>query len=243
IPTGAQAAVVTRVIDGDTIDVTLDGRSVRVRYIGINTPETHHPDESVQHFGDEATAANRALLRGGRVWLLTDAEAKDRYNRLLAYVFVPPHLFVNAWLVEAGYAHRYTFPPNVRYADLFGRLEASARGAQRGLWAHPDPGPPLTPEEAARHSGEYRTVVGRVQRVVTLESGLIMVDFTRSPGFTLVIEPDDAGRFGDAPGRVWRGERLAVSGWLYLYRGQPEIRAADPTQVVVLAGDEIHPSR
>lgn len=126
---------VERVIDGDTIIVRLDGRRERVRYIGINTPETHHPHMAVQPYGPEATEANRGLVAGGDVVLELDAEPRDKYGRLLAYVYLPDGTFVNAVLVEEGYAQVMTVPPNVRHADEFRRLEREARAADRGLWS------------------------------------------------------------------------------------------------------------
>jgi micrococcal nuclease len=128
-------AEVERVVDGDTIVVRLDGRSERVRYIGIDTPETHHPDKPVQRFGPEATEANRRLVEGRTVLLELDVEPRDKYGRLLAYVYLEDGTFVNASLVEDGYARLMTIPPNLKHTDLFRRLLREAREAERGLWA------------------------------------------------------------------------------------------------------------
>ena len=121
---------VKRVIDGDTI-LLADGE--RVRYIGINTPETKHPTKPPERFGREAYLYNKDLVEGKSVRLEFDAEKKDRYGRLLAYVYVKD-TFVNAKLVEEGYAHVYTFAPNVRYRELFLRLQREARNNKKGLW-------------------------------------------------------------------------------------------------------------
>jgi micrococcal nuclease len=126
---------VERVIDGDTIRVTYDGRSEPVRYIGVNTPETRHARKGVERFGPEATEANRRLVEHRRVRLVFDVEPRDRYGRLLAYVFLLDGTFVNARLVESGHAQVMTVPPNVRYQDLFLRLEREARAGRHGLWA------------------------------------------------------------------------------------------------------------
>jgi micrococcal nuclease len=129
-------ARVVRVVDGDTIVVARDGgREERVRYIGVDTPETVKPRTPVQCFGKKASAFNHRLLNGRRVRLVTDAEARDRYGRLLAYVFrADDDLFVNAELVRGGYATPLTIAPNVRYAARFRALAAEARRAGRGLW-------------------------------------------------------------------------------------------------------------
>jgi micrococcal nuclease len=130
---GAVAAQVVRVVDGDTIIVRLQGRDYRVRYIGINTPESADPRREVQCFGREAAARNRELVEGKTVWLERDVSETDQYGRLLRYVFVEGRM-VNAELVREGYARAVTFPPDVRYAELFRALEREAREARRGLW-------------------------------------------------------------------------------------------------------------
>jgi micrococcal nuclease len=126
---------VTRVVDGDTIHVAVDGADETVRYIGIDTPESVKPGTPVQCFAEAASAANRRLVDGRRVVLTFDAERRDRYGRLLAYVRrAGDGLFVNEELVRDGYARTLTIPPNVRYASRFGVLAAQARDDGRGLW-------------------------------------------------------------------------------------------------------------
>jgi len=126
---------VVRVIDGDTIWICcIAGKREGVRYIGINTPETKHPTKGVEHFGKEASEANRKLVDGKTVRLEFDVQEQDRYGRLLAYVYLEEGTFVNAWLVENGYTAVMTVPPNVKHQDLFLRLQREAREARRGLW-------------------------------------------------------------------------------------------------------------
>ncbi len=121
---------VVKVIDGDTV-VLSDGRTVR--YIGIDTPEKGQP------FYEAAKNFNRKLVQGKAVELEFDIERYDRYGRLLAYVFVRDktgrRIFVNAEMVRNGFALTYTRPPNVKYADLFIRLQEDARKKRRGLWS------------------------------------------------------------------------------------------------------------
>ena len=132
----AQPARVARVVDGDTIVVARGGGEERVRYIGVDTPETVKPRTPVQCFGRKASAFNHRLLDGRSVRLVADAEQRDRYGRLLAYVYrADDGLFVNAELVRHGYATTLTIPPNVRYAERFRALAAEARRAGRGLWS------------------------------------------------------------------------------------------------------------
>jgi micrococcal nuclease len=127
---------VVRVVDGDTIRVALGGRVERVRYIGIDTPESVKPDTPVQCYAHRAAIENARLVARERVRLVLDVESRDRFGRLLAYVYRRRDgLFVNAALVRGGFAHTLTIPPNVRFAERFRGLAAQARRAGRGLWS------------------------------------------------------------------------------------------------------------
>jgi micrococcal nuclease len=126
-------AQVTRVIDGDTIEVRISGGEDEVRYIGIDTPETVKPGTPIQCFGPQASAVNHRLVEGRRGRLVFDRERRDVYGRLLAYVYVDGR-FVNAYLVRRGYARTLTIPPNVAHAALFDRLAGNAGREGRGLW-------------------------------------------------------------------------------------------------------------
>lgn len=135
-PTGpTQRARVIRVIDGDTIEVAINGRLYHVRYIGIDTPEVYF---GVERMGPEASAANKRLVDGRRVVLERDVSQTDRYGRLLRFVWLrraDGWLFVNAELLREGYAQITTYPPDVKYADtVFLRAERLARRHDRGLW-------------------------------------------------------------------------------------------------------------
>jgi micrococcal nuclease len=131
---GSARAEVLRVVDGDTIEVSLDGATEDVRYIGVDTPESAIPGEPVECFGKQASSFNERLVAGREVRLRFDRELRDRYGRLLAYVYVGPRL-VNAELVRHGHARTLTIPPNDSRAGLLARLERRAARAGRGLWA------------------------------------------------------------------------------------------------------------
>jgi micrococcal nuclease len=133
---GTRAGRVERVVDGDTVVVRMDGRDERVRYIGMDTPESVKPGTPVQCYAEAAATENRRLVAGREVRLVPDAEAHDRYGRLLAYVYREPDgLFVNAELVRRGYARLLTIPPNVAHAAELRHLARRARAAGRGLWS------------------------------------------------------------------------------------------------------------
>jgi micrococcal nuclease len=129
----AVRAQVVRVIDGDTIEVSLHGAEEDVRYIGVDTPETVKPGAPVGCYGPQSSARNHRLVEGRTVRLVFDRERRDVYGRLLAYVHVDG-LFLNAALVRGGYARTLTIPPNTAHASELRRLEARAGRDGRGLW-------------------------------------------------------------------------------------------------------------
>jgi len=133
----AVGARLARVIDGDTIVVRLDGRSERVRYIGIDTPETVKPGTPVQCYGPAAHELNARLLgaSGAALTLRFDRELRDRYGRLLAYVYrARDGLLLNARLVAEGAARTLEIRPNTALAGPLARLQQGAQAAGRGLW-------------------------------------------------------------------------------------------------------------
>lgn len=132
-PPQSATAYVTRVVDGDTIEVRLDGEEEDVRYIGVDTPETVKPDNPVECFGPQASSFNHHLVEHRRVRLVFGEERRDVYGRLLAYVYLDGR-FVNAELARRGLARTLTIPPNDRFAGHFKRLEIAAARAGRGLW-------------------------------------------------------------------------------------------------------------
>jgi micrococcal nuclease len=134
-PKGAVAAEVQRVVDGDTFVATVHGRRERVRIIGVDTPESVDPNRPDEPFGEEASNFAKHYLTGETVRMAGDAEPRDRYGRMLAYVWLADGTFWNALLAAEGYAQQLTIPPNVTYADLFRRLVGEARREDRGLWA------------------------------------------------------------------------------------------------------------
>ena len=121
---------VARVIDGDTIEL---GNGERVRYIGIDTPETVDPRKPVQCFGVEASKKNKELVEGKSVRLEKDITDRDKYNRLLRYVWIGD-TFVNLELVKQGFAQSYSYPPDIKYQDQFVGAQKEARETKTGLW-------------------------------------------------------------------------------------------------------------
>lgn len=140
----AVAAQVVRGVDGDTIraNVTLDGATKEepVRLIGVDTPETKHPTKGVECYGPEASKFTTGSLMGRTVWLEWDVERRDRYGRLLAYVWTeapddtPESGMFNARLLAEGYGRTLVVRPNDAHAPLFGALQQQAQRAGHGLW-------------------------------------------------------------------------------------------------------------
>lgn len=128
---------VANIVDGDTIIVDISGKDETVRLIGVDTPETVHPSKPVQCFGAEASARTKSWLSGRSVTLVTDPSQgeRDKYGRLLAYVWRDDGLFVNRSLVSEGFAFEYTYNLPYRYQTEFQAAEASAREGKKGLWA------------------------------------------------------------------------------------------------------------
>lgn len=130
----------TRHIDGDTVHVTLENpppglnRVEKIRMIGVDTPETVHPGRGVEYFGREASDFTKKALLGKVVYIALDWDTRDRYGRLLAYIYTPDGGCHNVELLKQGYAHAYTRFP-FQFLEEFRKLEREARDAKAGLWA------------------------------------------------------------------------------------------------------------
>lgn len=150
-PTGVtEVATLIRVVDGDTIRVSLDGEDTPVRYIGIDTPEPDDADPAQQALADAATAANAALLKGQDLILERDVSDTDRFGRLLRYVWIVGDgglTLVNLELVRQGLALASSYPPDTAYDDVFAEAQEAAQSRALGFWAAPPtavPPPPAT---------------------------------------------------------------------------------------------------
>lgn len=144
LPQQNSFAYVTKAIDGDTLRLST---GEHVRLIGIDTPESRYNNKlerdsarsrkdanTIISMGKEAASFTRKLVQGKKVRLEFDVQKRDKYKRLLAYVYLEDGTFVNAKIVEEGYAQTMTVPPNVKYSDLFLKLQREAREKRKGLW-------------------------------------------------------------------------------------------------------------
>lgn len=139
LPDNLHKAKVLRVVDGDTLQIQFEGQKERLRLIGVDTPETVAPNRPVGYYGEEASKYTKQALENKTIYLEFDVQQRDKYGRLLAYIWTEPdpvfEKCFNAHLVYEGYAQVMTVPPNVKYKDEFLILEQSAREHNRGLWA------------------------------------------------------------------------------------------------------------
>lgn len=125
---------VVRVVDGDTIVVNFNGKEEKVRFIGVDTPESVHPDKSKNtEEGVRASEYTKERLLNKNVKLEFDVQERDKYGRLLAYVYIEGNMY-NKELLEKGYAKVATYPPNVKYVDEFKELQKNARAEKMGIW-------------------------------------------------------------------------------------------------------------
>ena len=226
---------VIEVIDGDTIKLS-NGRLLR--YIGLDTPETRIKEKgqfiySPQPFSEEAKEYNRKLVQGKTVRIEFDIQNKDKYGRLLGYCFVGD-TFVNAKLIEEGYAVIYTYPPNVKYADLFASLQRGARQEKRGLWGSYEV---IDHAQAQHYLNQIRTVRGRVLGTYK-SSKCLFLNFGRNYriDFTVVIFANSLSAFynkGINPETFYEGKVVEVSGRIREYNG-PEIIVNSPHEIDIV---------
>jgi endonuclease YncB( thermonuclease family) len=198
---------ITRVIDGEAIEVRIGERLEIVRYIGIGTPEILHPSGGPDRYREAARAANARLVADTPVQLVFDMQVRDRTGRLLAYVYAGD-VFLNAELVGAGYAEVATSPPNVRHREAFMARQRDARQAKRGLWADPD----VARYHRPRPAGVYGDT--RLQIYFHLDDGgrnLLPAD-----PFVIFESPQQAAAAGYRPSMDYasyaRREKLILSG-------------------------------
>ncbi|PLT29007.1 thermonuclease family protein [Peribacillus deserti] len=155
-PVKGLRGMVVHIVDGDTIDVKLtNGKNERVRMTLVDTPETKHPRLGVQPFGQEASEFTSKNLIAREVTLEMDAEERDQYGRLLAYIWVGDKLY-NQILIDEGLARVAVYPPNTKYVDQFREAEKKARKAKKGIWSIED----YADEDGFNSEGENTSSTG-----------------------------------------------------------------------------------
>lgn len=232
------AAEVAYVKDGDTIVIKLNGGEQDVRLVDINTPEGPHNGAPAEPFADAARTRMRDLSLHHTVKLVPATKGRDKYNRLLADVYLPDGTWLNAEMVREGFAHVYTFADDAMHPAQLLALEQEARAAGRGIWGHPR----WRVKDAATccapaYIGIFQVVEGTVQstgqgqKVLYLNFG---PDYHTD--FTVVIEKKDLRNFkaaGIDPLAAYAGKKLRLHGFTDPIEGV-EMRVTHPAQVEVL---------
>ena len=226
---------VVEVIDGDT--VKLENGKI-LRYIGIDAPETRKKIKekwtyNPAPFAEEAKEYNKKLVEGKYIRVDFDVKKIDEYGRLLGYVFVD-NTFVNAKLLEEGLAVLYTRPPNVKYVDLFVKLQKKARQEEKGLWGNCKV---IDASSAYKFIGQIRTVRGRVLSTYRSQN-CIFLNFGKEwrKDFTVVIFKENWDYFkrkGIDPVVFYKNKMVEVTGRIREYNG-PEIIVNLPEEIIIL---------
>jgi endonuclease YncB( thermonuclease family) len=234
LPTAGIILTVKHVIDGDTV---IAATGEKVRYVGIDTAELASEERPAQFFAEEAKKANKEMVEGKTIRLELDVEKTDKHGRLLAYIFLKDGTFVNAKLIEKGYARAYFIPPNIKYYSQFKKLEKEAMKDRKGLWSDPDSTTPIPHSEAIRHIGKFRFVEGVVKNIRKTDKA-VHLNFGENPDddFTAVIFERDFQRFKEKGIDManYKGKTVTVYGKIKLYRG---------TEIVVSFPEDIKISR
>lgn len=233
---GKRLYLVQNVIDGDTI---LLANGEKVRYIGIDAPETmKKTGEKWQYdpeqFGDEAKEFNRVLVFRKKVSLEYDKEKRDRYGRLLAYVYTADGVMVNRALIEKGYVLMYTISPNNKHIEDFYATQEKAKAGGAGLWGISTV---INDGEAAKNFKKFRNVEGVVTDVKALKHKIIISFGQEGPGqFAALIYGDNLrffSRKGIDPVKEYKGKKVRVFGKIQDKNG-PKIYIDNPTQIWVV---------
>ncbi len=234
------APLVTRVIDGDTIEVDIDGTIYKVRYIGIDAPELDDEQPEFCALAQEATRYNRQLVEGKTIRLEKDISETDRYGRLLRYVYIGD-IFVNAELIRQGLAWAKPYPPDTKYQDILEKAEAEARKDEIGLWATSTLPPPIIVENVEITYIFYDGLVPRVESDEYVEitnlgdqpqelTGCVLMDI--SEGYPSLIFPS----YILAPGesiRVYTNEYHSEWGGFSFEYSQPIWNNSKPDVAVL----------
>ena len=231
---GLHKYTVSRVVDGDTIELS---NRERVRYIGIDVPEIRERNGSgwaynPRPYGEEARKFNEKLVEGKSVRLEFDVQKRDKYRRLLAYVYSGDKM-ANLEMVREGFAMVYTYPPNIKYAEKFLEAQREARDNKRGLWIDLDSeNGRISTSQAKENIGKIKIIEAEVIDTYLTEK-LLILKFKDK--FKVVIYKDNLTAFPKtilrSPDAYLKGKTVRVYGVIKEYKGFPEIIIHDPSQL------------
>ncbi len=190
VPEGVIQATLVRVVDGDTIEVTIGGQQLTVRYVGVDTPERGEPGYKA------AAAANLGFLGDGNIWLLPDHTDRDRYGRLLRFIYTAEGVFVNREMILQGWAQPLEFKPDITRAEEFRRLALDAAQNKQGFWSGTSPVDGAMPYALVTEETDVRVGPGRdFDTTATLPVGLTMSVYAKdeSGRWLQIRTPDRTG--------------------------------------------------
>lgn len=226
---GAGTVRVAEVLDGDSVRLA-DRREVRL--IGINAPERGYDNRPDEPLANAARERLRELTRGQTLRLETETEPRDRYNRVLAHLFLPDGQLVQEILVREGLASSIAIPPNLRELARLRAAEAEARRAGRGLWGHAFFEPVSADRLQPAHTG-FRFVQGTVTRIGRSKK-YVYLDLGRQ--FALRIRHDDWAKYFDEQPQAWQGVRVVARGWVTLQDDRHYMNIGHPAMLERLTG-------
>ncbi len=227
--------IVSRVVDGDTIELT---NRETVRYIGIDTPEIREKKNAEwvykpRPYAEEAKEFNQKLVEGKSVRLEFDVQKRDKYKRLLAYVYRGEKM-VNIEMVREGFAMIYTYPPNLKYSQRFLAAQKEARDNKRGLWVDLEENK-ISTSLAQKNIGRVRMIESEVIDTHLTEK-LLILKF--KDNFKAVIYKDNISpgpkNMIRSPNAYFKGKKVRVYGLIKEYKGHPEIMLHDMSQLEIL---------
>lgn len=225
-----EKAVVADVIDGDTIELS-DGRDLRL--IGLDTPELNLPEGPIEYYGLQAKEFTKQKLLVETVYLEYGEQKFDEYDRTLAYVYLADGTLFNTSLLNQGYAHLLTIPPNTKYVESFKEQVITARRNNQGLWQERDTGVPVISwREAEQYMGEQVVVTGEV--VASYDAGeVIFLNFAQNyeETFSAVIFASNEHKFAVEAEDYFLNQQVRIRGKIKEHQGAPEIVIEDPRQI------------
>ncbi len=233
-----QSIKLLKIYDGDTILISLNGKQERIRFTGINTPEIDHPKyhKKGEFFGPEAKRHLNKILRKHKISRLEfDVNKRDKYHRMLAYIFLDNGKMLNELMVEDGFAYVYNFPPNVKYTAVFNSAEAYAKRKHLGIWKNKIKTISANNlKKLYKNIGKYVEVKGYVTSTYKSKKA-IYLNFGKNykKDFTAVIFKNCWNLFKENPDSFFKYKKLKITGKLSNYNG-PEIIVSNLNQIKLI---------
>ncbi len=234
--TDLEQLTVNWIYDGDTVRTSC---GENIRFIGIDTQEMNWKIDQPEFFAQEALDFTREKLLDQKVYLKYDRSKRDHYNRLLGYLFLEDGTFFNGLLLQKGFAHIYTVPPDEKYADFFKELVMEARKERTGLWnkifIRKKDLPVIHYDNAEEYLNQQVIVKGEIISTYQAEKA-VFLNFHEKfyDNLSIVIYSFNLNKFAFNPAEYLQGKKIKVMGEISLYNETPQIIVNDPYQIMVI---------